>query len=347
MQAQTQATPSQAWLLIGHKAGDNTQMRALASALGGPAKEISMDYSAWEPFVTLSSTPSLLTLAPHSRKNFAPPWPDLVLTAGRRNEAVARWISQASGQRSKIVHIGRPWHHPRHFDLVITSPQYQVDSAPNVVSVNLPLHRPPSESPRQGNFDHLPRPRIALLIGGNSGALTLHAQLARKLISESEALAERLAGSLLVSTSARTPACLYPLLAELNVANHVWHWGAPNNPYQDYLGVADAFVVTSDSVSMLAEAVSTTRPVLIFDLAERNWWRHPAHYRPNALLHRAAMRIAPNRFKRDTGRIHRQLVELGRVHWLRANLTELPTPQALAHQDVETACAAVRRLLSD
>lgn len=303
-----------------------------------------MHYSRWEPLVTLSFKPSVLAISSHMRKTFSPPWPDLVLTAGRRNEAVARWIQHASGHRSKVVHIGRPWHHARHFDLVITTPQYQVDAAPNVVMMNLPLHQPPQPSLAQEKFDHLPRPRIVLLIGGNSGALTLRTQLAKKLISQTNALAHRLGGSVLASTSARTPAFLRPLLGELSVPHHVWCWGEPDNPYQDYLSVADAFVVTSDSVSMLAEAISTSRPVLIFDLAERRWWRRIAHYRPNALLHRAAMRIAPSRLKRDAGRIHQRLVEAGRAHWLGAELAELPTSQPLAHQDLNTASASVREL---
>jgi uncharacterized protein len=39
-----------------------------------------------------------------------------------------------------------------------------------------------------------------------------------------------------------------------------------DNPYYAYLAVADAFLVTGDSVSMISEAAATGRPVHILDL---------------------------------------------------------------------------------
>ncbi|MBV8506935.1 MAG: mitochondrial fission ELM1 family protein, partial [Alphaproteobacteria bacterium] len=39
-----------------------------------------------------------------------------------------------------------------------------------------------------------------------------------------------------------------------------------DNPYFAYLALADAFMVTADSVSMICEAAATGNPVHIFDL---------------------------------------------------------------------------------
>src|SRR5581483_2108548 len=67
-----------------------------------------------------------------------------------------------------------------------------------------------------------------------------------------------------------------------------WRPADPDNPYFGYLAVADAFIVTGDSMSMLAEACSTGRPVHVFEfgggpaamrgprsrrLPVRQWWR--------------------------------------------------------------------------
>ena len=46
----------------------------------------------------------------------------------------------------------------------------------------------------------------------------------------------------------------------------VWD-GTGENPYFAYLALADAFLVTADSVSMISEAAATGKPVHILDLA--------------------------------------------------------------------------------
>ncbi len=320
-------------------------MRALAQSLGVNALEIPMRYSTWELPITLSSLPSLLGLSTATRRHMAPPWPDVVLTAGRRNEAAALWIAKASQGLTKIVHLGRPWHHPRHFDLVLTTRQYLVPAAENVVTLDLPLSAAAHESKGSSRFDHLPRPQLALLIGGHSGALSLHDTLAKKLIRQASKLARSLSGSLLVSTSARTPTSTRRLLDDLEVPNHLWRWGEPENPYQDYLASADAFLVTSDSASMFADALSTSKPVLIFDLADPAWWRHLESFRLSALLHRLAMRVAPRRMRRDLGRIHNRMVAAKHAEWLSEDIIEFPNTTPFDNRELEKARLAVQRLL--
>ena len=75
------------------------------------------------------------------------PWPDLVLLAHQSNENVARWIRRQSGGRTRLVLLGRPWAPAEAFDLVVTTPQYDLPEAANV------LHNPVAacmRSPRSG-----------------------------------------------------------------------------------------------------------------------------------------------------------------------------------------------------
>lgn len=338
------ASPT-AWSLIGHKAGDNAQIRALAQSLGVTNREIPMRYSTWELPTTLSARPSLLGLSTKTRRCLVCPWPDLVLTAGRRNEAAALWIAKSSRGDTKLVHLGRPWHHPRHFDLILTTPQYMVPAAENVITLDLPLGANSCEASKTSAFDHLPRPRLALLIGGHSGALTLHDALAKALIEKAGELAHTLSGSLLISTSARTPPSTIRRLEGIKTPSHVWLWGAPNNPYQDYLASADGFIVTSDSASMFSDALSTSKPVLIFDLVDPKWWRHLASFRPNALLHRLAMRVTPRRMRRDLRRIHERMVSAYHAEWFGDEVTQLPNTTPFENRDLDNARRAVHTLL--
>ena len=86
------------------------------------------------------------------------------------------------------------------------------------------------------------------------------------------AAARAAGGSLLVTTSRRTGAAAAGALAAAITAPavvHRWDGGAAANPYLAFLGVADRLVVTADSASMLADAVSTGTPVEIAALPRR------------------------------------------------------------------------------
>ena len=205
----------------------------------------------------------------------------------------------------------RPWAAPRHFDLIVSTPQYRLADATNVLLNPLPLHRVTTTRLHEAaavwrtRIDTLPAPRIALLVGGNSGAYTLDPRQASRLGQMADVMARESGGSLLVTTSARTPeASANALLAALNVPAHVFRWGTEggDNPYYGYLALADAFIVTGDSVSMLAEACATGRPVHIFYAPATLRGAGLSALRPIVVLSRLARRLAPPRMLRGRGR---------------------------------------------
>ena len=100
--------PPRVWVLAGHKAGDNAQLMALAGALGWPVEVKRLTYRPTELVTNLLLRVTLAGIA-EGRESLARPWPDLVLTAGRRNEPIARWIKSRAGPGTRLVHLGRPW----------------------------------------------------------------------------------------------------------------------------------------------------------------------------------------------------------------------------------------------
>jgi hypothetical protein len=75
-------------------------------------------------------------------------------------------------------------------------------------------------------------------------------------------------GSLLVSTSPRTPAAAAEaLLAVIDCSTYCYRWrpNDPENPYLAYLALADSFIVTVDSASQVVEACLTEKPVSVFE----------------------------------------------------------------------------------
>lgn len=91
-----------------------------------------------------------------------------------------------------------------------------------------------------------------------------------------------------------------------------------DNPYRAFLGLAERFVVTGESMSMIAEAASLGRPLYLFDPGDPPGpcWRQPHRLRPKPLSHALAMRLAPRRMRRDIARIQQALVRSGRARWL-------------------------------
>ena len=300
------------WVLAGRKAGDNTQLQALAKALGWPF-EVKRIYN--RTCELLTNRLLGVTLAGIDRRRsdtLAAPWPDLVLTAGRRNEPVARWICRQSEGQTRLVHVGRPWAPLDSFDLIVTTSQYNLPDHPNVLTVDLPLHEVTraaldAERPdwvrRFGNFS---RPWWVVLLGGDSGPFVFTPAKANRLACWLNARVGEAGGSVLVSDSARTPENTYStFLDALKVPVRAYHWGSgENNPYRGYLAVADYLVVTGESMSMLAEAAAALRPLYIFDLSDesdvsgkdesrRPWWTIPHNFRYKPLSHRLAMLMAP------------------------------------------------------
>jgi mitochondrial fission protein ELM1 len=86
-----------------------------------------------------------------------------------------------------------------------------------------------------------------------------------------------------VTPSRRTDAAVTRVLAETlaPLGGQVWD-GSGENPYFGMLALADAIVVTVDSVSMVSEAVATAAPVMLARL--------PGRSRRNALFTEGLLR---------------------------------------------------------
>jgi len=230
------------WLLIGDKAGDSAQLRVLADALGWPVREVALATNRWRDLPNLLLGESLLSAS----AQFSPPWPDLVLWAGRRGTPIARWIRRESGGRTQLVNVGRPWAPYGAIDLVIGTPQYRPPARPNVLAARLPFNRQPVSGK--------PGEHVVLLVGGPAPPLAFGGTEARRIGRDARDVANGLGLPLVVVTSRRTPRDVAEIL------------GAGDLGYAEALSSAARIIVTGDSASMIADALSTGRPVDIAPL---------------------------------------------------------------------------------
>jgi len=326
------ASAPSVWLLHGRHAGDNAQIDALAGApgsqsgagLGWPVEVRRLRFSALSRLPGWLKGASRLGLT-QSEPPLAPPWPDLVIAAGRRSAGVARWIARQSRGRTRTVLLGRPRAPLSAFDLVVTTPQYGLPVRGNVLHLPAPLALPATADDAmmetwRARWAALPRPWIGLLVGGDRAPYRLDPAAARRLAAAARELAARLGGSVLATTGPRTsPAAADALFAALGepAFRHRYAKGQAENPYRALLALADQFLVTGDSASMLAEAAGTGKPVAAFELPQRYSGTQRALRwleKRLGLVERAAGSRGTARQQNRLGRLYDQLLAAGLVN---------------------------------
>jgi len=330
------------WVLTTDRQGDNAQVLAIAAGLGWPHEVRRIACTGEAAPVSQPHDPA--RSPPGETAPLAPPWPDLILTVGPRSSLVATRIQKNSGGHTRLVQVGSGDTRLGFsgFDLLISNPQTRLPRRPNVVQLALPLLYPDPVAigvasrewlPR---FQSLPRPWTAVLVGASTPPLSLSTAVARSMISEIARFVAPDGGSLLISTSPRTPA---PVSAALrgqlpsNAFLHEWTPATTLNPYPALLGLADRFVVTADSISMQTEVIRLGKPLAIYPLPHdgRTWRRRSRHLlrslrqpvgetpvrrRPPGLRERWADRLTRfgiRQHRRDFERFHRELIGAGRA----------------------------------
>jgi mitochondrial fission protein ELM1 len=266
------------WLLQGKAAGDNAQVLALGESLAAG--------SGWQAEIKTVSPdlrqagkrlwPRKPSLDVFAASGMTPPWPDVVIGCGRTPCIVAQWLKELSGDRAVHVQLGRLGVKPRAIDLVLETAQYGVTPTANMLSLTLPIVRrdPAREAAAVAAWEKqladLPRPWLGVLVGGPASPIPFDAADGSRLLRRMTELKRSLGGSLLIAYGPRTPNPVREIL-ELGLSgdpeHRVFGWPPPQpNPYPALLALADRFLVTCDSASMIADACVTGKPVEIFAL---------------------------------------------------------------------------------
>lgn len=281
------------WVLADDRAGNVAQCLGVAEALGLPFTVKTIAYDRFARLPNALRGAGLTGVAPESRAALCAPWPRLVIAAGRRTAPVARWIKRRSGAR--LVQIMDPGFPGRgDFDLIVSPAHDSPKPGGNVLEVLGAPHRVTperlaAEAEKWGPaFAHLPRPWVAVIVGGATKNRPFPVEMARSLGESVARLAAGMGGSLLLTTSRRTgaeqEAALAAGLPEPRWL-HLFSQGG-DNPYFGFLALADAVIVTGDSVSMCCEACASAAPVFIW---APEGWAAPKHARLHAQLYRAGL----------------------------------------------------------
>lgn len=250
-----------------------SQALGLAERVGLPVER--KDIVLSQPWASLPGAfwpPGVFGLHGTKGARLDPPWPALVVSCGRKSVGPALAIRRASGGRTLAVHVQHPHVRLDRFDLVVAPSHDRID-APNVLVTTGAVHRVSRDRlaalrvEKPDLYAGLPRPLVAVLIGGGNKAYRLTPELSAVLADRLRAAADALGAGLLVTVSRRTgDENIAALRERLNGPTCLFYDGSGENPYFDYLAMADAIIATGDSVNMVSEAATTGKPVYIVAL---------------------------------------------------------------------------------
>ncbi|RZJ31363.1 MAG: nucleoside-diphosphate sugar epimerase [Brevundimonas sp.] len=199
-------------------------------------------------------------------------WPDVWIATGRATLPLSLLAKRRSGGKTFVVQTQDPRWRTGDYDLVV-APSHDGIEGPNVLSITGSPHRISTARLVEGAaafaevLAPLPRPRVAVLIGGKSRAHDLPEAHAAVLADQIAAAVTAAGGSLMLTFSRRTPeAAKAAMTARLaHLPGLIWN-GEGANPYFAFLQFADHVLVTEDSANMAAEAASTGKPVHILPM---------------------------------------------------------------------------------
>lgn len=216
---------------------------------------------------------------------------DIILSTGSSVAAVNLLLGQILNAKSVTCRRPSPLG-TRYFDLAIL-PMFSWHSkrdkdnvcktvgVPNPISPDI-LNAEQKQLTQDLNLTGCPR--IGILIGGRDRHETITTADAEALYKVCEGAAAELKVQALVTTSRRTPTDVVehlsstlkhadwcPLFIEPNTPS------ALTDPYQAILALSDLLIVTADSFSMVCEAASSGRPVIVLTLS-RERTKKPKRY---------------------------------------------------------------------
>jgi uncharacterized protein len=266
------------WGITDGSAGMAVQVRALAAALDlkpEMKKVLLKKPFAWLPNVFFTGPLRRLVvplLIGRGSDPLKPPYPDLVISCGRRAAIVAMGLRSRASRQTRFIHILDPHVKPKHFDLIIAMEHDRIMGT-NVLKTPFALHGITPEmltNARErflSSFMAYPKPYVTVLLGGTTNKYKLtRARMLEVIAALRRLLGTR--GSLLITPSRRTGEENIAMLRQAFAGNpRVYIYDLESeNPYLGLLAMADFIVVSNDSVNMMSEAHATDKPLYILPL---------------------------------------------------------------------------------
>lgn len=260
-------------ILNSGRAGNVNRCLGLAEALGVKDPDIFTLKSKWTTHLfDWLPVPWVFSRLPQAPFDY-----QIVIAAGARESRVLRWMKKQN-PKLMAVQIMRPAGGWNDFNAVIVEAHDNPPKRKNVCITTGAVNRVTkeklaAESQRWAKrLQHCKKPCLAVMVGGASRHAPFGKAEATALARDVLAAAKTGGYSLLISTSRRTGEHITDMLRTMfekqrDVPVHFWQPDditTRDNPYFAYLDMANAVVVTGDSISMVSEACTAGKPVYVW-----------------------------------------------------------------------------------
>ncbi|MGD8416067.1 MAG: ELM1/GtrOC1 family putative glycosyltransferase [Pseudomonadales bacterium] len=257
-------------VLVHRKPGHNQQARAVGRGLAARTSRrletLSLDRSELWLALRLLFTRSMPVRLPEDAR--------VIVASAWISTRIARRFQRCRPELRLVLCGRKAGAVPENGGVLLQCAHFHLPPDPNRLETTLPLNAGEVDATRDTSrwrsWAQADR-RFALLMGGSSRSHTLSEQHAREIVREVSRWAAGCHASLLVVTGRRTASVIRVLAAELSEGDLLYRWqpGDPENPYSLALRHADQLIVTGESESMLADAVSRGRKFLVWPLPAR------------------------------------------------------------------------------
>ena len=232
-------------------------------------------------FPTLAKIPTWRLTMGRSPSWIRGPYPDYIISCGRRMAGLSIGLRRISKGRSKTIHIQDPGISPDYFDVLVV-PSHDKIAASEQNFSNLVISTGSlswlvkkqimsGKSDMNERFGPLDSHQIVVMLGGNNKRYRLSTSIVEKLAHDIFDYAQHKNARLIIIPSRRTPKKARMLFEALGKdKKHIFWDGAHGNPYPEILSIADEIIVTSDSVNMVTEACLLGKPVFVAHWGEEH-----------------------------------------------------------------------------
>jgi len=273
------------WVASDGTAGMRLQALALATAMQRTRPGWTLDEFTVAPHGLIRALPRLAATMPGlplygakrgaalQRRPHAGRYPDILITCGRRMAGYALALqrrARADGRIMKLVHIQDPRLPPAMFDALVV-PRHDPARGPNVLVTTGSLNRLTLADIKTAMMEMPSRwlsttrgMSVAVMLGGDNRRYRVSEAMAGRMADRLTDFASATGALLIPVASRRTPELVIDRLAAALPPDRVMlpQKDEPN-VYPGVLGMAQAVIVTSDSVNMASEAAITGKPVMI------------------------------------------------------------------------------------
>lgn len=261
-----------AWCLTDGSAGMISQVKGLADALNLNFEQKTIDLKfPWNKLPVGILPPSKIIFNNYRQISFESNIPpDIIISCGKRSIYASLHLKKSLKNKVFSIHIQNPKINTAHFDLVV-APAHDDLKGKNVLQTDLALNhinkRLLSKEAElyTAQFSKIEKPICAIFLGGQNRNYRFDISVVKVLADQIDKIIKNNDIQIYILFSRRTDQFIIEYLKERFLNQNII-WNGEGNPYLALMKFSKYLICTSDSVSIISESISSTKPVYIFKL---------------------------------------------------------------------------------